>query len=78
MLTDKVDITCQFMTVTAGRAQQVNFTIPSDVAVGDSVPLVMSAVDGVGNVVDSENLPAPADLGLELFVIRGRGAHGAH
>ena len=28
MLTDKVDITCQFMTVTAGRAQQVNFTIP--------------------------------------------------
>ena len=28
MLTDKVDITCQFMTVTAGRAQQVDFTIP--------------------------------------------------
>ena len=28
VLTDKVDITCQFMTVTAGRAQQVNFTIP--------------------------------------------------
>jgi polar amino acid transport system substrate-binding protein len=27
-ITDKVDITCQFMTVTAGRAQQVNFTIP--------------------------------------------------
>lgn len=28
ILTDKVDITCQFMTVTAERAQQVNFTIP--------------------------------------------------
>ncbi len=28
VLTDKVDVTCQFMTVTAGRAQQVNFTIP--------------------------------------------------
>jgi polar amino acid transport system substrate-binding protein len=28
LVTDKVDITCQFMTVTAGRAQQVNFTIP--------------------------------------------------
>ena len=28
LLTDKVDITCQFMTVTAARAQQVNFTIP--------------------------------------------------
>ena len=27
VLTDKVDITCQFMTVTAGRAQQVDFTI---------------------------------------------------
>lgn len=26
--TGKVDITCQFMTVTAERAQQVNFTIP--------------------------------------------------
>ncbi len=28
VLTDKVDVTCQFMTVTGGRAQQVNFTIP--------------------------------------------------
>ncbi len=28
LVTDKVDITCQFMTVTAQRAQQVNFTIP--------------------------------------------------
>jgi polar amino acid transport system substrate-binding protein len=28
LTTDKVDITCQFMTVTAGRAQQVEFTIP--------------------------------------------------
>ena len=28
VLTDKVDITCQFMTVTAGRAQQVDFTMP--------------------------------------------------
>jgi len=28
VVTDKVDITCQFMTVTAERAQQVNFTIP--------------------------------------------------
>jgi polar amino acid transport system substrate-binding protein len=28
LVTDKVDITCQFMTVTAERAQQVNFTIP--------------------------------------------------
>ena len=28
ILTDKVDVTCQFMTVTAARAQQVNFTIP--------------------------------------------------
>ena len=28
LLTDKVDVTCQFMTVTAGRAQQVDFTIP--------------------------------------------------
>jgi polar amino acid transport system substrate-binding protein len=26
--TNKVDITCQFMTVTGARAQQVNFTIP--------------------------------------------------
>src|SRR5262245_5904185 len=26
--TGKVDITCQFMTVTAERAQQVNFTVP--------------------------------------------------
>ncbi len=26
--TNKVDITCQFMTVTGERAQQVNFTIP--------------------------------------------------
>jgi polar amino acid transport system substrate-binding protein len=28
LVTDKVDITCQFMTVTAERAQQVNFTLP--------------------------------------------------
>ncbi len=28
IVTDKVDMTCQFMTVTAERAQQVNFTIP--------------------------------------------------
>ncbi len=28
LATDKVDVTCQFMTVTAGRAQQVEFTIP--------------------------------------------------
>ena len=28
IVTDKVDVTCQFMTVTAERAQQVNFTIP--------------------------------------------------
>jgi polar amino acid transport system substrate-binding protein len=28
VITDKVDITCQFMTVTAQRAQQVAFTIP--------------------------------------------------
>ena len=28
IVTDQVDITCQFMTVTAGRAQQVNFTVP--------------------------------------------------
>lgn len=28
LTTDKVDITCQFMTVTAGRAQQVDFTVP--------------------------------------------------
>ena len=28
VVTDKVDITCQFMTVTAARAQLVNFTIP--------------------------------------------------
>lgn len=28
LTTDKVDLTCQFMTVTAGRAQQVAFTIP--------------------------------------------------
>jgi len=28
LATDKVDLACQFMTVTAGRAQQVEFTIP--------------------------------------------------
>ncbi|MHA1572110.1 MAG: transporter substrate-binding domain-containing protein [Alphaproteobacteria bacterium] len=28
LTTEKVDITCQFMTVTAGRAQQVEFTAP--------------------------------------------------
>ncbi len=28
LVTDKVDMTCQFMTVTAERAQQVEFTIP--------------------------------------------------
>lgn len=28
LATDKVDVTCQFMTVTAGRAQQVEFTVP--------------------------------------------------
>lgn len=28
LTTDKVDITCQFMTVTAGRAQQVEFSVP--------------------------------------------------
>lgn len=28
LTTNKVDITCQFMTVTGGRAQQVDFTIP--------------------------------------------------
>jgi polar amino acid transport system substrate-binding protein len=28
VVTDKVDITCQFMTVTAARAQQVAFTLP--------------------------------------------------
>ncbi len=28
LTTGKVDITCQFMTVTAGRAQQVEFTVP--------------------------------------------------
>ncbi len=28
LVTDKVDLTCQFMTVTAERAQQIEFTIP--------------------------------------------------
>jgi polar amino acid transport system substrate-binding protein len=28
LVTDKVDVACQFMTVTAGRAQQVEFTVP--------------------------------------------------
>ena len=28
LITDKVDVICQWMTVTAGRAQQVDFTIP--------------------------------------------------
>ncbi len=28
LATDKVDVACQFMTVTAGRAQQVEFTVP--------------------------------------------------
>ncbi|MFH1804820.1 MAG: transporter substrate-binding domain-containing protein [Pseudomonadota bacterium] len=28
LTTDKVDITCQFMTVTPGRAQQIEFTVP--------------------------------------------------
>lgn len=28
LVTDKVDLTCQFMTVTGGRAQQVEFTVP--------------------------------------------------
>lgn len=28
LITDKVDIVCQYMTVTPGRAQQVQFTIP--------------------------------------------------
>jgi polar amino acid transport system substrate-binding protein len=28
LTTDKVDLVCQFMTVTAGRAQQVEFTVP--------------------------------------------------
>ena len=28
LITDKVDLACQFMTVTAGRAQQVEFTVP--------------------------------------------------
>lgn len=28
LVTDKVDVACQFMAVTAGRAQQVEFTIP--------------------------------------------------
>ncbi len=28
LVTDKVDLACQFMTVTAGRAQQVEFTVP--------------------------------------------------
>lgn len=28
LVTDKVDVICQWMTVTAGRAQQVEFTIP--------------------------------------------------
>ena len=28
LTTNKVDITCQFMTVTGGRAQQVEFSIP--------------------------------------------------
>jgi len=28
LITDKVDVICQWMTVTAGRAQQVDFTVP--------------------------------------------------
>lgn len=28
LITDKVDVICQWMTITAGRAQQVEFTIP--------------------------------------------------
>jgi polar amino acid transport system substrate-binding protein len=28
LVTDKVDVACQFMTVTAGRAQQVEFSVP--------------------------------------------------
>lgn len=28
LVTDKVDVTCQFMTVTASRSQQVEFTVP--------------------------------------------------
>src|SRR3546814_15916085 len=28
LVTDKVDVLCQWMTITAGRAQQVAFTVP--------------------------------------------------
>jgi polar amino acid transport system substrate-binding protein len=28
LITDKVDVICQWMTITAGRAQQVEFTVP--------------------------------------------------
>lgn len=57
LITDKVDIVFQFMTVTAGRAQQVEFTIPY---YREGVGLLMMA-DGKHKTVD-ELKAAGADV----------------
>jgi polar amino acid transport system substrate-binding protein len=55
LTTNKVDITCQFMTVTGGRAQQVEFTIPY---YREGVGLLLSSK---GNYKSYDELKAAGD-----------------
>ena len=63
VLTDKVDITCQFMTVTAERAQQVNFTIPY---YREGVGLMMTA----GGKYKSRDEMKAAGAGVTVSVLQ--------
>ena len=63
IVTDKVDITCQFMTVTAERAQQVNFTIPY---YREGVGLMMTA----GGKYKSRDEMKAAGAGVTVSVLQ--------
>jgi polar amino acid transport system substrate-binding protein len=63
IVTDKVDITCQFMTVTAERAQQVNFTIPY---YREGVGLMMTA----GGKYKSRDEMKAAGTGVTVSVLQ--------
>ena len=75
VLTDKVDITCQFMTVTAGRAQQVDFTIPY---YREGVGLLLIKSGKYKSFEDVKQAGIVGDgLGAAERLCRGDGASGA-
>ena len=75
IVTDKVDITCQFMTVTAQRAQQMNFTIPY---YREGVGLLLSA-NGTHKTYDDLKAAGAGRHHLRAAecLCRGDGASGA-